>query len=148
MLPNNLILTLFVADGTCISNPCWNYVQGIDNTKAIIFDLFPGTGINSLNLLPRRLCLPWTRLRLALNISVENIDIHPQNLASNATTVICDPSALAPGEQSTLGFLCKTGPYVTTEIKPSSSGASRMMAERKEAILLGSILALALGLLF
>ncbi|KAF9444955.1 glycoside hydrolase family 28 protein [Macrolepiota fuliginosa MF-IS2] len=109
-------------DGTCISNPCWNFVQSIDNTKAIIFDLFPGT---------------------ALNVSVENIDVQPHDLSSNSTTVICDSSALAPGEQATLGFLCKTGPLVATEIK-ASSGAGKLAQSGIEAML-GLILALVLG---
>ncbi|KXN82448.1 putative exopolygalacturonase C [Leucoagaricus sp. SymC.cos] len=110
-------------DGTCISNPCWNFVEGIDNTKAIIFDLFSGT---------------------AVNVSVEGIDIHPANQSSNAT-VICDPNALAPGEQSTLGFQCETGPFAATEIK-SSSGAVRII-ENGVAAAIVSAFALLTGLL-
>ena len=60
----------------------------------------------------------------ALNISVQEINIHPQNESSDATTVICDPSALAPGEQNSLGFQCKTGPFVETGIQ--TSGAVRI----------------------
>lgn len=132
---------MVIADGTCISNPCWNYVQGIDETKAIIFDLFPGTGL---------LCTGYfwgnftnTCLTLsAVNVSVENIDVHPHD--SGSPTVICDPSALAPGEQSTLGFLCKTGPYVATEIGSSSGGIK--VAETK-MVVLGLTGALGLALL-
>ncbi|TFK63573.1 pectin lyase-like protein [Pluteus cervinus] len=76
-------------DGTCISNPCWNYIQGIDNTRAIIFDLYPGT---------------------AVNVSVEDVDVQTSNGASSQ--VICDPSALASGEQASLGFKCATGPLM------------------------------------
>jgi len=57
----------------------------------------------------------------ALNISVQEINIHPQNQSSDATTVICDPSALAPGEQDSLGFQCKTGPFVETGIQTSNA---------------------------
>lgn len=109
-------------DGTCISNPCWNFVEGIDNTKAIIFDLYPGT---------------------ALNLSVEDINIHPMNKSSNATTVICDPNALASGEQDTLGFQCNTGPFAVTEIKPSSGAVKT--AGSKAVVALVSVSALVLG---
>ncbi|KAF8890677.1 pectin lyase fold/virulence factor [Infundibulicybe gibba] len=83
-------------DGTCISNPCWNFVQGADTTQSIIFDLFPGT---------------------ALNISVVGMNIHPFRKPASATTVICDPATLAPGEQDTLGFNCTRGLYKVTPIK-------------------------------
>ncbi|KAF9006976.1 pectin lyase fold/virulence factor [Cyathus striatus] len=94
-------------DGTCISTPCWNYVEGIDNTKAIIFDLYPET---------------------ALNLTVYDIDIKTGN-KTNAT-VLCDPSSLVEGEEATLGFQCQNGPFVAT-IKSggnSSSGATRILA--------------------
>ncbi|KAL0571248.1 hypothetical protein V5O48_010718 [Marasmius crinis-equi] len=89
-------------DGTCISNPCWNFVQGGDSTQGIIFDLFPGT---------------------ALNLTFEDINIHPFNKTANDTTVICDPATLADGEQDTLGFKCQNGPFVQTDIKPGSGGS-------------------------
>ncbi|KAF8153996.1 pectin lyase fold/virulence factor [Crassisporium funariophilum] len=95
-------LTTNWTDGTCISSPCWNYIPGIDATKGIIFDLFPDT---------------------ALNISVMDINIHPFNQPANGTTVICDPAALTPGEQDTLGFKCASGPYIVTAIVPGKSGA-------------------------
>ncbi|KAG9033790.1 hypothetical protein FS837_002384 [Tulasnella sp. UAMH 9824] len=85
-------------DGTCISNPCWNYVQGGDSTQSIIMDLYPGT---------------------ATNLHFKNIKVHPYKKPYSATTVICDPAALAPGEQDTLGFKCQRGPYVATKIKGS-----------------------------
>jgi len=78
-----------------------------------------------------------------VNVSVESIDVHPHD--SGSPTVICDPSALAPGEQNTLGFLCKTGPYVTTEIKPSSSSGIRVAGTKM--VVLGSTVALGLALL-
>ncbi|EKM76209.1 hypothetical protein AGABI1DRAFT_131529 [Agaricus bisporus var. burnettii JB137-S8] len=110
-------------DGTCISDPCWNYVPGIDNTKAIIFDLYPET----------------VGLLLALNLTVENIDIHPQNLDSDKTTVLCDPSTLVSGEQMTLGFECQDGPYRATDIK-LPSGALGSVAERRNIfVVLSSI---------
>ncbi|KAK0463055.1 pectin lyase fold/virulence factor [Desarmillaria tabescens] len=84
-------------DGTCISDPCWNYVEGGDATQAIIFDLFPDT---------------------ALNLSFSGINVTP-NDTSKETTVICDPATLAEGEQDTLGFNCTDGPLVTTTIEPA-----------------------------
>lgn len=85
-------------DGTCISSPCWNYVQGGDSTQSIIMDLYPGT---------------------ATNLHFKNIKVHPYKKPSSATTVICDPATLAAGEQDTLGFKCQRGPYVPTKIKGS-----------------------------
>ncbi|KAJ8502997.1 hypothetical protein ONZ45_g11243 [Pleurotus djamor] len=89
-------------DGTCISNPCWNFVEGGDATQAIIFDLFPDT---------------------ALNLSFRAINVHPSGQPDGAATVICDPSTLVPGEQDTLGFECTRGPFSATEIKSSGNGA-------------------------
>ncbi|PVF92316.1 hypothetical protein CPB86DRAFT_791256 [Serendipita vermifera] len=61
-------------DGTCISNPCWNY--------AIIFDLYNGT---------------------ATNLHAYNIQTKPIGKQYKDTIVICDPATLAPGEQDGLG---------------------------------------------
>ncbi|KAJ7717574.1 pectin lyase fold/virulence factor [Mycena metata] len=80
---------------TCITPVCWNFVAGGDATQSIIFDLYPDT---------------------ALNISVGTMKVHPFEKPANATTVICDPSTLALGEQSILGFNCTRGPYVATPI--------------------------------
>ncbi|KAJ7682867.1 pectin lyase fold/virulence factor [Mycena rosella] len=73
-----------------------NWINGGDATQSIIFDLYPGT---------------------ALNISVGKMVIHPFKKPASATTVICDPTTLVPGEQSTLGFDCTRGPYVATPIQ-------------------------------
>ena len=44
-------------DGTCISDPCWNYVEGVETaTNGIIFDLYNGT---------------------ATGIQVRNLRVHP-----------------------------------------------------------------------
>ncbi|KAF5343966.1 hypothetical protein D9756_011438 [Leucocoprinus leucothites] len=104
-------------DGTCISNPCWNFVEASTILKH--------------HLRP----LPWD--------SVEDINIHPMNKSSNATTVICDPNALASGEQDTLGFQCNTGPFAVTEIKPSSGAVKT--AGSKAVVALVSVSALVLG---
>ncbi|PVF91036.1 hypothetical protein CPB86DRAFT_456015, partial [Serendipita vermifera] len=82
-------------DGTCISDPCWNYVEGIDNTKGIIFDLYNGT---------------------ATNLQVKNLHVKPYKKSYSDTTVICDPATLAPGQQDTLGFKCWNGKYIATRI--------------------------------
>ncbi|KAJ7160702.1 putative endopolygalacturonase, partial [Mycena filopes] len=82
-------------DGTCITPVCWNFVPGGDATQSIIFDLYPGT---------------------AQNISVGKMNVHPFEKPASATTVICDPSTLVPGEQLRLGFNCTRGPYVATRI--------------------------------
>ncbi|KAL0952793.1 hypothetical protein HGRIS_007018 [Hohenbuehelia grisea] len=90
-------------DGTCISNPCWNFVQGGDASQAIIFDLFPDT---------------------ALNLTFRDINVRPFDKPADETTVICDPAALAPGEQDTLGFNCTRGKFSATEIKARPSNAA------------------------
>ncbi len=77
-----------------------------------------------------------------MNVSVEEIDIHSHN-STGSSTVICDPGALTPGEQNTLGFLCKTGPYVATEIK-SSSGGIRVVETKMVFLGLAMVLSLML----
>lgn len=53
--------------------------------------------------------------RLALNISVANINIRTQK-GSKQTDVLCDPATLVAGEQATLGFQCANGPFVATPV--------------------------------
>ena len=53
-----------------------------------------------------------------------DINITPLNKTADETTVLCDPSALAEGEQDTLGFECTNGKFVATEIKGAPSGGS------------------------
>lgn len=51
-------------DGTCISDPCWNYVEGVETaTNGIIFDLYNGTGENAALLTPD---LVWYYCRVRL----------------------------------------------------------------------------------
>ena len=47
----------------------------------------------------------------ATNVVFEGIDIHPYNLESDATTVVCDPSVFAEQDLDHLGFKCQTGKY-------------------------------------
>ena len=90
------LLTLFlIADGTCISNPCWNFVAGANGTQAIIFDLYNGT---------------------AAGLQATKVKVKPYKKQYSDTTVICDPATLVPGEQASLGFLCQRGPLVVTRI--------------------------------
>ncbi|KAH7097874.1 pectin lyase fold/virulence factor [Auriculariales sp. MPI-PUGE-AT-0066] len=86
-------------DGTCISSPCWNFVNGIDNTRGVIFDLYPGT---------------------AQNISLVDINIKQHDEKTNAN-VLCNATTLAKDQQNTLGFQCADGEFKATEIKPGSS---------------------------
>ncbi|KAG8903248.1 hypothetical protein FRC01_009279 [Tulasnella sp. 417] len=71
---------------------------GPTGPTSIIMDLYPNT---------------------ATNLHFKNIKVHPYKKPYSATTVICDPATLAPGEQDTLGFKCQRGPYVPTKIKGS-----------------------------
>lgn len=82
-------------DGTCISDPCWNYVEGINGTQGIIFDLYNGT---------------------ATGLQVKNFHVRPYKGTEKDTTVICDPATLAPGAQDSLGFKCWDGQFVATPI--------------------------------
>ncbi|KAL0064865.1 hypothetical protein AAF712_008118 [Marasmius tenuissimus] len=114
-------------DGTCISNPCWNFVAGGDATQAIIMDLFPET---------------------ALNLTFQDINIHPFNKTANETTVICDPATLVEGEQDTLGFKCQNGSFTATEIKSEGgSGGGGNGAQSVRTGLVGLIGALVVGAL-
>jgi hypothetical protein len=85
--------TPLIADGTCISEPCWNHVDGIDSTQSIILDLYNSS---------------------AANLSFHSINFHPYNLGYNATTVICDPRVFTNDELDDLGFECHNGPYIAT----------------------------------
>ncbi|PPQ63463.1 hypothetical protein CVT24_004995 [Panaeolus cyanescens] len=116
-------LTTNWTDGTCISNPCWNYIDGITHNTGIIFDLFPET---------------------ALNISAVDIDIKPApQFAANGTTVLCDPSALVPGEQDGLGFKCHNGPLIITPIVvPTSSALSAYSASTVMMVLVAAFSAI------
>ncbi|TDL30185.1 putative endopolygalacturonase, partial [Rickenella mellea] len=80
-------------DGTCISNPCWNFVAGADATQSIILDLYNGT---------------------AKGLQFHNFQIHPYKKLSSSTTVICDPATLEPDDIKILGFKCVRGPYQPT----------------------------------
>lgn len=62
------------------------------------------------------------------------MDISPNGKTENDTTVLCDPSTLAPGEQDVLGVTCHDGPLAKTAIKPGSgsggtSGAVGMLVQ-------------------
>jgi hypothetical protein len=101
-----------------ISNPCWNFVEGIDGSQSVILDLYNGT---------------------ATNLQFENINVTEAS-GADSDTVICDPATLAKGEQvsvlicplaasisllsfqDTLGFNCTRGPFQTTEIKADNPG--------------------------
>ncbi|KAF8752871.1 glycosyl hydrolase 28 family [Rhizoctonia solani] len=80
-------------DGTCISEPCWNYVEGGDTTQSIILDLYNGT---------------------ATGLKFRNFKVHPYKKGYDKTTVICDPATLHPEDIKVLGFKCVRGPYQPT----------------------------------
>lgn len=61
-----------------ISNPCWNYVSGIDGTQSIILDLYEGT---------------------ATDMQFQTISVITAPGSGKNATVLCDPNALATGEQ-------------------------------------------------
>lgn len=50
----------------------------------------------------------------ATNLVFEGIDIHPYNLGSDATTVVCDSSVFAQQDLYHLGFECQTGKFEAT----------------------------------
>ncbi|TEB21468.1 pectin lyase-like protein [Coprinellus micaceus] len=89
-------------DGTCITQPCWNYVDGLDEPKAVILDLYPGT---------------------AKGISLQDIDIQPTENSSATANVLCDPSALEDGADKVLGFKCQDGQFEQTDVSVSGNGA-------------------------
>ncbi|KAJ3523956.1 hypothetical protein NMY22_g11209 [Coprinellus aureogranulatus] len=95
-------------DGSCITQPCWNYVDGLDEPKAVILDLYPGT---------------------AKDISFQGIDIYPANDSSAIANVLCEPSALEDGADRVLGFKCQDGQFeetpVAQEDRPAGNGSGR-----------------------
>jgi len=98
-------------------------VDGVDETRGIIFDLYPGT---------------------ATNVTLVNIDID-QHDEKTPATVLCDPATLANGEQDVLGFKCADGEFVKTEIKPGGSGGTdAAMLGHGQASVVGVLLAAAL----
>lgn len=101
-----------LADGTCVTTPCWNYVDGIAAGQSIILDLYNETSTSFSALSFSALI---NLLHVASNISFVNFSVSTNNESN--PDVLCDASALAPGEQNTLGFNCTDGPYVTTDIK-------------------------------
>ncbi|KAF8918384.1 pectin lyase fold/virulence factor [Mucidula mucida] len=101
-------------DGTCISDPCWNFVEG----------LTPHNPLSSTS----------TLILVPLNLSFLDIDVRPANTTAT-TTVICDPDALTDGEQATLGFECQDGPYVATEIEDSDGDAALGLIPSKGVVL-------------
>lgn len=40
---------------------------------------------------------------------MKKVNLHPIHESVDATTVICDPTTLAPGEEKSLGFKCVRG---------------------------------------
>lgn len=115
-------------DGTCLSDPCWNYVEGLDEPKAVILDLYPGT---------------------ATDISLQNIDIHPQDKPTGAANVLCDPAALSEGEDSVLGFKCQNGAFQATDVTARTSQADNNSGCRSgnHIPLFGGMAATLLGML-
>ncbi|KAJ2915343.1 hypothetical protein MD484_g5079, partial [Candolleomyces efflorescens] len=107
-------------DGSCISNPCWNYVPGLDEPKAVILDLYPGT---------------------ASDISLQEINIHPFNQASQPANVLCDPAALAPKEQEVLGFQCANGPFQAAVVGARSSSSTCRSGNHISLFGLGTLVA-------
>ncbi|KZV87819.1 putative endopolygalacturonase [Exidia glandulosa HHB12029] len=110
-------------DGTCISSPCWNFVQGIDGSQAVIFDLYNGT---------------------ATNISLVGIDIKKHD--GGNPNVLCDPATLADGEQNTLGFQCTNGAFAKTDIKPDD-GTGAAMRRGAATLAIGAVVLAALSTL-
>ncbi|TEB18255.1 pectin lyase-like protein [Coprinellus micaceus] len=107
-------------DGTCITQPCWNYVDGLDEPKAVILDLYPGTG-RALRLL---LAIDTdVRHSSANGISLQDIDIRPSENSSATANVLCDPSALEDGADKVLGFKCQDGQFEQTDVSVSGNGA-------------------------
>ncbi|EIN08863.1 pectin lyase-like protein [Punctularia strigosozonata HHB-11173 SS5] len=93
-----------------------------DGTCSIILDLYNDT---------------------ATNLTFTNISVSQHN-GSNPN-VLCDASALAPGEQSTLGFNCTDGPFKVTSVNSSSStggksGSSGALSVRNDAVHVISII--------
>jgi hypothetical protein len=95
-------------------------VDGLDEPKAVILDLYPRTG-RALRLL---LAIDTdVRHSSANGISLQDIDIRPSENSSATANVLCDPSALEDGADTALGFKCQDGQFEQTEVSVSGNGA-------------------------
>jgi hypothetical protein len=59
---------------------------------------------------------------VATNLTFVNFSVTQAN--GSVPDVLCDPGALAPGEQNTLGFKCTDGQYLATSGNGSDTGSS------------------------
>ncbi|CED84109.1 Pectin lyase fold/virulence factor [Phaffia rhodozyma] len=82
-----------LSDATCVTDPCWNYVEGADGSQVIILQLDRFLPIDG--------------------IKFENVH---NFVTSNRKTgsVLCNPDYLKPADVDTLGFQCLNGPLVST----------------------------------
>ncbi|KIJ66606.1 glycoside hydrolase family 28 protein [Hydnomerulius pinastri MD-312] len=74
-------------EGSCISDPCWYYVEGATGKEVVIFDLYPGTATNIV----------------AKNLFARTLTGAPVAAMCNSSTITSD-----------VGFVCWDGPYVPT----------------------------------
>ncbi|KAF8589113.1 glycoside hydrolase family 28 protein [Ramaria rubella] len=78
----------FPGDGSCTTVPCWYAVEGVTNTEGIVLQLLNNT---------------------ATNIVTKNINLMPID-GVGTTDVFCSKSGFTDAG-STLGFVCRNGPY-------------------------------------
>ncbi|CDZ96603.1 Pectin lyase fold/virulence factor [Phaffia rhodozyma] len=82
-----------LSDATCVTDPCWNYVEGADGSQVVILDL--------------------DKYKLVSGLTFENVG---NFVATNrkTTSVICDPSQLNSTVVDGLGIVCQDGPLEST----------------------------------
>ncbi|KAJ3124577.1 hypothetical protein HK100_011190 [Physocladia obscura] len=88
-------------DGSCISNPCWNYVEGISEGDAIILDLYN---------------------RSATDITFCDINVSSPGVETSA---LCKPDVFDATDLENLGFTCADGPLTST----ASCGTSTLTTD-------------------
>ena len=83
-------------EGTCISDPCWYYVEGATGREAIIFDLYPDTGELSMNVMVPVLTIPSAVKNIvAKRIVPVTMSLALPRVMCNSTTVNCPLSSMA-----------------------------------------------------
>ncbi|KAJ3378281.1 hypothetical protein HDU84_007699 [Entophlyctis sp. JEL0112] len=77
-------------DGSCVSNPCWNYVSGIEAGDGIILDLYN---------------------RTATDITFCDIHVVPAGygMTEADTKVVCNATVFDGTDLADLGFICHNG---------------------------------------
>lgn len=83
---------MYPGDGSCVTDPCWYFVNGTTDTAGVTFQLLNQT---------------------ASGVHLENINLLPID-GKGVSDTFCDPTSFKDGTKH-LGFKCYNGPYEATK---------------------------------